>query len=61
MKTERGEMTDEEWVDLYTQEVKSDSRYVRLVIALHSPDGNLQTGPLVSPPEKTAAELAFWV
>jgi len=31
------------------------------VIALHSPDGNLQTGPPVSPPEKRAAELVFWV
>src|SRR5450759_2999486 len=33
----------------------------RFVIALHSPDGNLQTGPPGSPPEKRAAELAFWV
>jgi len=33
----------------------------RFVIALHSPDGNLQTGPPGSLPEKRAAELAFWV
>ena len=33
----------------------------RFVIALHSPDGNLQTGLPVGPPEKRAAELAFWV
>jgi hypothetical protein len=33
----------------------------RFVIALHSPDGNLQTGSPGSPPEKRAAELAFWV
>ena len=31
----------------------------RFVIALHSPDGNLQTGPPLSPPEKRAAKLAF--
>ncbi len=33
----------------------------RFVIALHSPVGNLQTGLPVGPPEKRAAELAFWV
>ena len=33
----------------------------RFVIASHSPDGNLQTGPPGRPPEKRAAELAFWV
>ena len=31
------------------------------MIALHSLDGNLQTGPPLSPPEKRAAKLAFWL
>jgi hypothetical protein len=34
------------------RQVKSHSPNDRLVIALHSPDGILQTGPSVAPPEK---------
>ena len=40
-------------------EVKSHSPNDRFVIALHSRDGNFQTGLPVCRPEKRAAKLAF--
>jgi len=42
-------------------ESSSHSPNDRFVISLHSPDGNLQTGLAVSPPEKKAAETGFSV
>jgi hypothetical protein len=41
------------------QNSSSHSPNHRFVIALHSPDGDLQTGLPVSLPERAAAELAF--
>jgi hypothetical protein len=38
--------------------VKPLSLYHRFVIALHSRDGVVETGPLGCPPEKRAAKLA---
>jgi hypothetical protein len=42
-----------------TPESSSHSPNHRFVIALHSPDGILQTGLRVGPPEKRAAKLPF--
>ena len=41
--------------------VKSHSPIDRFAIALHSPEGILQTGPRVCPPEKKAAQPALSV
>jgi hypothetical protein len=42
-----------------TKKVKSPSLHYQVLIALHSPDGLIETGLLWCPTEKKAAKLTF--